>query len=56
MDDSLLVRRFERLRDLLRDRQCLVDGNRSRAQCAGQAFAVDKFEDEKMLATASSRP
>ena len=29
MDDALLVRRFERLGDLLRDRQRLVDGNRA---------------------------
>ena len=28
VDDPLLVRRFERLRDLLRDGQCLVDRDR----------------------------
>ena len=31
MDDALLVRRFQRLRDLLRDRQSLVDGIGPRA-------------------------
>ena len=32
MDDALLVRRFERLRDLLRDRQRLVERDRRRAR------------------------
>ena len=34
MDDPLLVRRFERLGDLLRDRQRLVDAESLRARCA----------------------
>ena len=34
MDDALLVRRFERLGDLLRDGQRLVDRDRPRARCA----------------------
>ena len=34
MDDALLVRGFERLGDLLRDRQRLVERNRRRARCA----------------------
>ena len=29
MDDALLMRRFERVRDLLRDRQRLVERNRA---------------------------
>ena len=34
MDDALLMRRFERVRDLFRDRQCLVDGDCSaRMRC-----------------------
>ena len=39
MDDPLLVRRFERLGDLLRDRQRLVERNRRRARCARRASA-----------------
>ena len=45
-----LVRRFKRLRDLLRDRQCLVDGNGTARNASVQAFAVHEFKDEELLA------
>ena len=39
MDDALLVRGLERLGDLLRDRQCLVDWNRALSQFGRRASA-----------------
>ena len=40
VDDPLLVRRFERLGDLLRDRQRLVDGDRSLRDAIGERRAL----------------
>jgi hypothetical protein len=40
MDDALLVRGFERLRNLLRDRQRLLDRDRAARNALGQIVAV----------------
>ena len=40
VNDALLVRRFERLGDLLRDRQRLVDRNRPLCDSIGQRRAL----------------
>jgi hypothetical protein len=45
MDDPLLVRGFERLGDLLRDRQCLVDWNRALSNSVGERRPFDQFHD-----------
>ena len=46
MDDPLLVRRFERLGDLLRDRQRLVDRDRPARDALRQVLALDEFHHE----------
>ena len=46
MDDPLLVRRFERLGDLLGDGQRLVEGNRASRNALRQILALDEFHDE----------
>ena len=46
MNDSLLVRGFERIRDLLRDRQGFVERNRSPRDALRQVVAFDEFHDE----------
>ena len=48
MDDALLVRGFERLDDLLRDRQRLVDRDTHPSQSVlRQVVALDQFHDER---------
>ena len=47
MDDALLVRRFERLGDLLRDRHRLVERNRAARDPLRQILALDQFHDER---------
>ena len=47
MDDALLVRGFERLRNLLRDRQRLVDRDRAARNALGQIVALDEFHHER---------
>jgi hypothetical protein len=53
--DSLFVRRFERVRDLLRNRQCFAD-REARPLCTqpfdrlGQIFALDELHDERLNA------
>ena len=47
MDDPLLVRRFERLRDLLRDRQRLVEWNRAARDALGERRPLDQFHHER---------
>ena len=49
MDDALLVRRFERLGDLLRDRQRLIDWDRAVGDPLGEIVALDQFHDEGVL-------
>ena len=46
MDDALLMRRLERLRDLLRDRQRLVEWNRATRDALRQIVALDEFHHE----------
>ena len=43
----LLVRRFERLRDLLRDRQRLVDRDRPARNALRQVLALDEFHHQR---------
>ncbi len=47
MDDALLVRGFERLRDLSRDGQHFVQRNRSARDAVGERVAVDELEHER---------
>ena len=46
MDNALLVGRLQRLGDLLRDRQRLVDGNGSPHDAIGQGWPLDQLHDE----------
>ena len=43
MDDAALVRFFERLRDLFRDRDPLIHRDRTAAQTFFEIFAFDQF-------------
>ena len=47
MDDPLLVRRLQRLGDLLRDRQRLVERNRAARDPLGKVFALDELHHER---------
>ena len=47
MNDSLFVRRFERLRDLLRDRQRFVDRNRPLRNSIRKRWTLHEFEHER---------
>ena len=47
MDDPLLVRRFERLGDLPRDRQRLVDRDRAARDPLREILALDEFHHER---------
>ena len=46
MNDALLMRGFQRFRDLSRDGQDLGDGNGSARDVSGEVFALDEFHDE----------
>ena len=46
MDDALLVRRFEGLCDLPRDRQGVTDGQWSASDEIRQRVSLDQFQDE----------
>ena len=46
MDDPLLVRGFERLGDLLRDRQRFVERDRAARDALRQIVALDEFHHE----------
>ena len=46
VDDALLVRRLERLRDLSCDEECLVDRDRAFRNAVSQRGALDQFHDE----------
>ena len=46
VDDSLLVRRLERLGDLLREGQRLVDGNGAAGNALRQILTLDQFHDQ----------
>ena len=56
MDDSLLVRRFEGLGDLLRDRQRLVEGMGPRVNPLCEILALDEFHDERRDAVGLLEP
>ena len=56
MDDSLLVRRFQRLRDLLRDGQRLIERNRPASDPLRQIVALDEFHHERGEAHAFFEP
>ena len=56
MNDPLLVGRFERLRDLLRDRQRLVERNRPACDAIGQRRPFDQFHDERAGAATLFEP
>ena len=47
MDDPLLVRRFERLGDLLRDGQRLAERDRARAMRCDKVLALDEFHHDR---------
>jgi hypothetical protein len=49
MDDALLMRGFERLRDLLRDRQRLVEWNRATRDALRQILAFDEFHHQRAI-------
>lgn len=49
MDDASLMRRSERFRDLLRDRQRFGDRKRPPRDALGQLLAFDQFHDEHGL-------
>ncbi len=52
MNDALLVGGLERLRNLLRDRQCLVDGNRAVPDSVGERRSLDQLHHERGRARA----
>ena len=54
MDDALLVRGFERLGDLLRDRQRFVERNRAARDPLREVLALDEFHDERRDASGCS--
>ena len=56
MDDALLVRGFEGLADLTRDRQGFIQRNRTTSDPIGQRVTFDQFEDERVGLTAVLEP
>ena len=56
MDDALLVRGFERVGDLLRDRQRFVERDRAARDALRQILALDEFHHERGAAPDLSRP
>ena len=52
MDDPLLVRRFERLGDLLRDGQRFVERDRAARDALRQILALDELHHERLDAAA----
>ena len=46
VDDALLMRSFERFRDLLRDRECFVERNRTALQPVLKRLTLDEFKNE----------
>ena len=47
MDDAVFVRFFKRVRDLARDCNRFVDGNRAALQSLRKVFTFDEFENER---------
>ena len=56
MDDAVLVRRFERLGNLPRDRQRFVDGQRAARDPVGERVALDQLQDERVDVAAVLEP
>ena len=56
MNDALLVRRFQRLGDLPRDGQRLVEWNRPACDAVGERRPVDQLQDQRGAPFDSSRP
>ena len=56
MDDPLLVRRFERLHDLLRDGQRFVDRHGAASNPLGEILAFDQFHHEGLDAVCLLQP
>jgi hypothetical protein len=56
MNDPLLMRRFERVRDLFRDRQRFVDRDRPARNALRQVLAFDEFHREGPEAPAFFEP
>ena len=52
MDDALLVRRVERLGDLPRDRQRLVERDRTSCDAVGERLTLDQFHHERLHTSA----
>jgi hypothetical protein len=50
MNDPLLMRGFEGIRDLSRDGKRLVEWQRAALQPMRERFAVNEFEDEELFA------
>ena len=51
VDDADLVRRLERLGNLAREGQRLVDGNRTFRDALGEVFALDELHDNRARGT-----
>ena len=56
VNDSLLVRRVERIGDLPRNRQCLAHRQRARRQALGERLTLDQLENQPMNAVALLEP
>ena len=56
VDDALLVRGLERFRDLLRDRQGLVNRNRALGDALRERRPLDQLHDQRATPFDSSRP
>ena len=55
MDDPLFVRGFERLGDLLRDRQCVIERDRPLRDPVRQRRPLDQLHHEREVAVRLSR-
>ena len=56
MNDPLLVRGFDRLGNLLRNRQCLVERHGAARDVLRQILSFDEFHDERGDAVVFSSP
>ena len=55
MDDALLVRGFERVGDLLRDRQHVGERQRTAPDDRGEVLTIDELHHERVLLDAVDR-
>ena len=53
VDDALLVRRFERLGDLFRDRQRFIEWNWPLRDPIGERRPLDQLQDERTPSSSS---